>query len=72
MSAESFGDIAFTTKDGNAFAPPKPPQPDIGQVIPFSAPAFYSPRPSELQRASFDPRSTSHSYVAKMGYAKSF
>jgi hypothetical protein len=70
MSAETIGDIAFTTKDGNAFAAPK--QPDIGKVIPFSAPAFYSPKPSQLQRASFDPRSTSHSYVAKMGYAKSF
>ncbi len=69
-SAESFGDIAFTTKDGNAFAAPK--QPDIGQVRQFSAPSFYAPRPSDLQRASFDPRSTSHSYVAKMGYAKSF
>ena len=70
-SAESFGDIAFTTKGGqSAFAPPA--QPDVGKVVQFSAPSFYAPRPSQLQRASFDPRSTSHSYVAKMGYAKSF
>jgi len=47
-------------------------QPKLPPIIKYKSPSFYAPLASQLQKAAFDPRSTSHRYVARFGYAKEF
>lgn len=48
------------------------PLPTPPNVPRFVSPQFYAPRPSELQRATVNPQSTSHNYLARYGQAKNF
>lgn len=78
MSAETIGDIGFTgkMKGGKSAVPSLTPDvirdPSMPAVSKFVKPEFYAPRASDLQKAAFNPRSTSHGYLQKFGYAKSF
>lgn len=79
MSAETIGDLAFTGKTagyGGITGVPLTPDvirdPELPKINKYAAPKFYAPRQSDLQRASVDPRSTSHGYLQRYGYAKAF
>jgi hypothetical protein len=53
--------------DYNPGTPTPPPPPKVPQYV---APAFYSPKQSQLQSATYNPSSTSHSYLSRFGAAK--
>ena len=82
MSAETIGDIGFTGDDNKSGLGPgggpniRPDvdreEPKLPPIIKYKSPSFYAPFASQLQRAAYDPRSTSHRYVARFGYAKEF
>lgn len=49
----------------------KRPPPEKPPPIPqYQAPAFYAPKQSQLQSATYNPSSTSHAYLSRFGAAK--
>lgn len=77
MSAETIGDIAYTGSqiDGHSVPSLTPDvirDPELPKVNKYVTPKFYAPRQSDLQKAAVDPRSTSHGYLLRYGYAKAF
>jgi len=47
------------------------PNPTAPPTVPkYQAPVFYAPRQSQLQSATYNPSSTSHSYLQRYGVAK--
>jgi hypothetical protein len=48
--------------------PHQPDTPEAPPTVPtFNKPQFYAPRQSQLQRATYDPQSTSHNVVQRFG-----
>ncbi len=55
------------TGAGGGTIPNPPPPPKPPTVPKYNAPAFYAPKQSQLQSATYNPSSTSHNYLARYG-----
>jgi hypothetical protein len=68
----SGGSAEITGQHGgipNIQPPPPPPPPAIPH---YTQPFFFSNKQSQLQKATIDPRSTSHNYLQRFGTSSHF